>query len=268
MCRPIPTPLAFCAALALAAVPVESVRQAVSFSSNIDDWMSQLCKLQSSNNEVSWFSSNNEASECEAYVAIEELHCETVKASKFEYVKHHDGRCNTFKELKKLIAADQIEEIPQMIKDAAKICTPAVKEVCASWTCPTYNKINNIELNCTKVCEKVGSTMWGTGQMTNCTKDKSHNDCMKEINDELIRTHRIKELEALTREHALKCMCVHRSVDNLYCFNDDADDASMGIPMGKSWCDFDATPSWQGMIKEKEWSRPDNYPEPVCSNSA
>merc|ERR1712087_313119 len=69
--------------------------------------------------------------------------------------------------------------------------------------------------------------------------------CQKTLNAALAFSGRFPALEALIRDHYVKCMCVSRQDDTTTCY-----EGSQGIPPGQRWCN-PTTNSWLKLMNAK-----------------
>jgi len=210
---------------------------------------------------------------CEAFYA--ERAAAKEEGSTFEkgllFAQAKRGKCNRYY-AKKADVAYAAEHPPgNKIRRAAQVCEPMAWHNCVHSTCPTYcalddirkNRKSSSDCNCNEMCYTTFTNMWNTG-MISC-KNKPWSECITDLSDVLEAKGRVSDIEAITREHILKCVCVNRMVNDDICYM-----GSQGVEPGKRWCDFNKNPSWARLLKDNkpsEWEsdwKPGGH-EPNCS---
>lgn len=170
--------------------------------------------------------------------------------------------CTTLFSIKEDVLYDEQNLPAQTIKLAAKACGTKSMDVCVAATCPTYCALKKRDdCDCKTLCNETSKKMWGTGSIQ-CSDDNKWSECIDAHHSKLKEDGRIPELEAIFREHTLKCVCVSRLKDDSMCYQ-----GSQGITPGQKWCEFNKNPSWQLLLKSEKpaaW-KSDWLNEPKCS---
>merc|ERR1719329_913582 len=97
------------------------------------------------------------------------------------------------------------------------------------------------DCDCESMCDAASSGSFGNREIDCLTEDgKKIDHCLEKHYKKMKSEGKAPELEALLREHIVKCVCVNRQENTHDCYS-----GSQGIPKGKPWCEFDGTPSWQ-----------------------
>jgi hypothetical protein len=173
-------------------------------------------------------------------------------------------QCSNFFAAKEDIIYKEENPPADTIRRAVQACEPMAKEVCRTATCPTYCSLQGREdCDCGQICEATSKKMWGTGSI-DCAPPRRWSECINEHHAKLTEDKRIAELEAISREHILKCVCVSHQQDDSVCYQ-----GSQGIAPGQKWCEFNRNPSWRHLLESKkpsdwqsDWSAGH---EPNCS---
>jgi len=170
--------------------------------------------------------------------------------------------CTELFAIKEDIIYDEQNLPKQTIKLAVEACEPKAMEVCVAATCPTFCALTKRDgCNCKELCVEASETMWGTGSIQ-CSDGEKWSECINDHHSKLKKDGRIPELEAIFREHTLKCVCVSRLKDYSMCY-----EGSQGITPGQTWCEFNKNPSWRALLKSEKppaW-KSDWLNEPKCS---
>lgn len=145
-------------------------------------------------------------------------------------------------------------QVTGSVRKVAQLCEPDVHRVCREASCPTYARITHKldEHTCNEVCDQVTTSMWGTGEL-HCD-DEDFDDCTGRLHSKLRIAGRVPELEALVRDHLLKCICINRLDNAEFC----------SAEPGQKWCQFDGTPSWKRLLSQS--SSNDQIVEPTCED--
>lgn len=205
--------------------------------------------------------------DCEATALAKEKECEVHwskmaaldEASYNKEMWHRiHRRCEEFAAVREDILYGLSHPMPDTIGRAAKVCSPKARQVCEQSTCPTYckmtdNPVCTTDNACKDICAATSQKMWKTGSI-NCEDGQTWAKCFRDHLDKLAAEKRIHQLEAISREHVLKCMCVSRGVAPEYC----------GLENNQKWCEYSDTPSWRFLKASKNLDK--NYWEknPEC----
>jgi len=219
-------------------------------------WETQYCNMNGIRNNVA---------ACKKKIQDEEAWCQKMAKSKNKFEKSNDKRCPRFNEDKSraggLKGSGKKAQHQGAVAKAAAACEPEVQRVCRETHCPTYSALTKKSAAaCSKTCADVARSMWNTGSMQ-CDPKKSFAECEKTLQQQLKSAGRVPELEALLREQLLKCICVTRSADTRTCY-----EGTMGIPKGKTWCEFENTPSWRKLLATAP--RGKTFPKAKCAKDA
>jgi len=172
--------------------------------------------------------------------------------------------CRTFFAEKEDIMYQLDNPPPQTIKNAVKACEPEALRVCIQSTCPTFCALTDADCAgdaCKSICETQGHAMWKTGAIE-CEKDQAWGKCMADHVEKLKKAGRFHALEAISREHLLKCVCVSRLKDD---GNGICHQGSQGIQFPQKWCEFNKSPSWQQLLNSRNSSMTDEWTTaPTC----
>eukprot|EP00747_Dinoflagellata_sp_TGD_P023354 gnl/TRDRNA2_/TRDRNA2_129749_c0_seq2.p1 gnl/TRDRNA2_/TRDRNA2_129749_c0~~gnl/TRDRNA2_/TRDRNA2_129749_c0_seq2.p1 ORF type:complete len:232 (+),score=33.46 gnl/TRDRNA2_/TRDRNA2_129749_c0_seq2:262-957(+) len=150
------------------------------------------------------------------------------------------------------------------IKEAVHKCEPEVTSVCRNSACPTKNLIKRTKDDCEGLCETaVFETAFHTGELE-CDEGESMEACKYRKFKALKSQFRDPILEALVREHLLKCVCVTRDPDNRVCY-----EGTLGLKQGQKWCEWHDAPSWRKLLDEgaKAGLHEHDFPKPECSSA-
>lgn len=173
--------------------------------------------------------------------------------------------CKRYNAVKEDVIYEAEHPKPRTIKKAAQACEPMAWKNCVAVTCPTFCALKNDKnCDCKKMCKNTFQKMWKTGSI-GCAPPNSWGKCLDEHRAQLEKEDRIPELEAISREHILKCVCVSRLKNDDMCYT-----GSQGITPGQRWCDFNKNPSWRRLLAAKkptDGSWPTDWVEhqPDCS---
>jgi len=170
--------------------------------------------------------------------------------------------CPTHKALLAKIKHGLENRPTRRIKEATGICSKASKKVCIDSLCPTWNAIQETDEDCSKLCDATTNSMFALATLIptdGCDGRPSGNATSGpvELTPEEVENcaaglqRALKErnggLEAMLREHFLKCTCVSwRTADSRsVCYG------GSGIAAGDRWCDY-KTPTWVKLLEDHE----------------
>jgi len=136
---------------------------------------------------------------------------------------------------------------------AVKVCELDVYDVCQAWTCPTWCEMSHkqkdasdsCKTNCQDLCDNVNMIAGSISpdEDTEATAYKKLQEMQKKDNGII--------LQALLREHIVKCVCQRRTWKlNKEDWGDVCYKGSQALKPKQKWCDWDAMPSWQALKKE------------------
>merc|ERR1719240_759044 len=96
----------------------------------------------------------------------------------------------------------------KVIKEAARTCQADVYQVCMEYGCPVEKLVTRDTRACEEKCSAALQMAFFTGEME-CDAKSTWFDCNEKKAKELAAAGRSKALEALVREHFVKCVCVN-----------------------------------------------------------
>jgi len=141
----------------------------------------------------------------------------------------------------------------KMIKEAARTCQADVYRVCMEYGCPVENLVTGGTQACEEKCTTALQMAFFTGEME-CDAKDTWFECNEKKAEELA-AGRSKALEALVREHFVKCVCVNRPSNQDVCYQGD-----LGLQQGpivdgtpswhQKWCEWHETPSWMRILEQ------------------
>jgi len=130
----------------------------------------------------------------------------------------------------------------KMIKEAARTCLADVYKVCMEYGCPVVSLVTGGTQACEEKCDTALQMAFFTGEME-CDAKDTWFGCNEKKAKELAAAGRSKALEALVREHFVKCVFVNRPS------NQDVQ-SSLGLQQGQKWCEWHETPSWMRILEQ------------------
>jgi len=203
---------------------------------------------------------------CKAFVTLKAEACDSIRKAEGNIKKHvaimtNKTKCDNHKaEIE--ISNRNIEHIQthgSKIKKATKACELEVLSVCQKSSCPSQNMIQKTKgINCEEKCKSVVKTAFRIGEIE-CDEDEDWADCQRRHNEELEKSGRDVALEALSREHLVKCVCVSSE------HKDTCYEGGLGLKRGQKWCEWNNTPSWRKLLAEASGGMKKDLPKAECT---
>jgi hypothetical protein len=220
----------------------------------ITRWKKDFC-ISSDDFEFGWFRWTSDTStNCKTFIKEQEANCtlwhekknSTSKVEKLTAFYDVGMKCKNFLEKKLESQQNVATKGKAILKGYVKDCETDVLAACKQYGGPVWKKSIQSEENSDEACEQVMLSAFQTGVLE-CNKDKeTWEECQAKHVKALIDAGRIPALEALVREHFVKCVCVKRNPsEEGICYQ-----GSLGLKPGEKWCEWHDTPSWRPLLEK------------------
>jgi len=216
---------------------------------------------------------------CKALLEKVEKDCEDkrkkLKKNKvLKFVPDFLKACDESAQIKLLEKSPADDKLMGDLGRAVKVCELGVNHVCNAWTCPTWCEMSNKEATekvkackskCHEQCDNVNIIAGSIAP------DEAEDDADRKTAYEKLKEMQTDDssiiLQAMLREHIVKCTCQRRTWKlNKDTWGDVCYQGSQGLQPKQLWCEWDEMPSWQAL---KEDSKTEEYStKPKCAVKA